>query len=120
MVFLASLILFPSFLGEHREYPKPLTGSPVPGAKERNDGMMRRFGELSEKVGWLEGLVDEQRRDLEAQNSLRFGGMYDDGERVVVTQSMADQEEEQVRQLEDKIKAMQEKVTPHLTTLARC
>ena len=97
-----------------------LTGSPVPGAKERIDGMMRRFGELSEEVGRLEGLVDEQRRDLEVQNSSRFGGMYDDGEGVVVMQSMVDQEEEQIRQLEDKIKAMQEKVTPHLITLARC
>ena len=84
--------------------------SPVPGAKERIEGMMRRFGELSEEVGRLEGLVDEQRRDLEVQNSSRFGGMYDDGEEAVVTQSMVDQEEEQVRQLEEKIKSMQGKV----------
>src|SRR5271169_285055 len=84
--------------------------SPVPRAKERIEGMMRRYGELSEEVGRLEGLVEEQRRDLEVQNSSRFGGMYDDGEEAVVTQSMVDQEEEQVHQLEDRIKAMQDKV----------
>ena len=89
--------------------------SPVPGAKERIEGMMRRFGELSEEVGRLEGLVEEQRRDLEVQNSSRFGGIYDDGDEGVVTQSMVDQEEEQVRQLEEKIKAMQEKVLPSNT-----
>jgi len=82
----------------------------VPGAKERIEGMMRRFGELSEEVGRLEGLVEEQRRDLEVQNSSRFGGMYDHGEEAAVTQSMVDQEEEAVRQLEDKIKSMQGKV----------
>jgi hypothetical protein len=94
--------------------------SPVPGAKERIEGMMRRFGELSEEVGRLEGLVEEQRRDLEVQNSSRFGGMYDDGEEAAVTQSMVDQEEEQVRQLEEKIKSMQGKVhkpTPEVRKL---
>jgi len=76
---------------------------------------MRRFGGLSEEVGRLEGLVEEQRRDLEVQNSSRFGGIYDDGDESVVTQSTVDQEEEQVRQLEEKIKAMQEKVLPSNT-----
>lgn len=90
--------------------------SPVPGAKERIEVMMRRFGELSDEVGRLEGLVEDQRRELEVQNSSRFGGMYDDGDEAVVTQSMVDQEEGQVHQLEDKIKAMQEKVhSPYST-----
>ena len=90
--------------------------SPVPGAKERIEVMMRRFGELNEEVGRLEGLVEDQRRDLEVQNSSRFGGIYDDGDEAVVTQSMVDQEEGQVHQLEDKIKAMQEKVhSPYST-----
>lgn len=90
--------------------------SPVPGAKERIEVMVRRFGELSEEVGRLEGLVEEQRRELEVQNSSRFGGMYDDGDEAVVTQSMVDQEEGQVHQLEDKIKAMQEKVRSPYST----
>jgi polyhydroxyalkanoate synthesis regulator phasin len=71
--------------------------------------MMMRFGELTDEVGRLEGLVEDQRRDLEMQNSSRMGGMYDD-EDGVVTQTMVDEEEEQVRALEDKIKAMQVKV----------
>ena len=85
---------------------------------------MRRFGELSEEVGRLERLVEEQRRELEVQNSSRFGGMYDDGDvEAVVTQSMVDQEEEAVRQLEDKIKSMQGKVhkpTPELEADLDC
>jgi DASH complex subunit Spc34 len=86
-----------------------VNGSPVAGTRERIEGMMTRFGELTDEVGRLEGLVEDQRRDLEMQNSSRMGGMYDD-EDGVVTQTMVDEEEEQVRALEDKIKAMQVKV----------
>jgi polyhydroxyalkanoate synthesis regulator phasin len=86
-----------------------LIGSPVAGTRERIEGMIRRFGELTDEVGRLEGLVEDQRRDLEIQNSSRMGGMYDD-EDGAVTQSMVDEEEEQVRALEEKIKAMQVKV----------
>jgi polyhydroxyalkanoate synthesis regulator phasin len=71
--------------------------------------MMTRFGELTDEVGRLEGLVEDQRRDLEMQNSSRMGGIYDDDDGAV-TQTMVDEEEEQVRVLEDKIKAMQVKV----------
>ena len=84
--------------------------SPVSGVKERTEEMLRRYGELSEEVGRLEVLVDDQRKDLEMQNSSRFGGIYDDDEGLVVTQNMLDEEEEQVRQLEEKIKNMQERV----------
>lgn len=86
------------------------------GVKERIEGMLKRHGELSEEVGRLEGLVEDQRRDLEMQNSSRLGGMYDDDDGTVVTQSMVDEEEEQVRLLEEKIKSMQQKVFPPLRT----
>jgi polyhydroxyalkanoate synthesis regulator phasin len=89
-----------------------VNGSPVVGTRERIEGMMTRFGELTDEVGRLEGLVEDQRRDLEMQNSSRMGGMYDD-EDGVVTQTMVNEEEEQVRALEDKIKAMQVKVHHH-------
>lgn len=85
--------------------------SPVSGVKERIEEMLKRYGELSEEVGRLEGLVEDQRRDLEMQNSSRFGGIYDDDEGSVVTHNMVDEGEEQVRQLEEKIKSMQEKVS---------
>jgi len=84
-------------------------GSPVVGTRERIEAMMTRFGELTDEVGRLEGLVEDQRRELETQNSSRLGGMYDD-EDGVVTPAMVDEEEEQVRLLEEKIKAMQERV----------
>lgn len=87
--------------------------SPVSGVKERIEGMLRRYGQLTEEVGRLEALVDDQRKDLEMQNSSRFGGIYDDvDEGSVITQTMVDEEEEKVRQLEEKIKSMQEKVIP--------
>ena len=70
---------------------------------------MTRFGELTDEVGRLEGLVEDQRRELEMQNSSRLGGIYDDDDGVV-TQVVVDEEEEQVRLLEEKIKAMQERV----------
>ena len=84
-------------------------GSPVAGTKQRIEGMMTRFGELTDEVGRLEGLVEDQRRELEMQNSSRLGGIYDDDDGVV-TQVVVDEEEEQVRLLEEKIKAMQERV----------
>jgi hypothetical protein len=34
---------------------------------------MRQFGELTDEVGRLEGLVEDQRHELEMQNSLRLG-----------------------------------------------
>ena len=87
--------------------------SPVSGVKERIEGMLRRYGELTEEVGRFEALVEDQRKDLEMQNSSRFGGIYDDiDEGSVITQTMVDEEEEKVRQLEEKIKSMQEKVIP--------
>jgi polyhydroxyalkanoate synthesis regulator phasin len=84
----------------------------VSGVKEQIEGMLKRYGELSEEVGRLEGLVEDQRKDLEMQNSSRLGGIYDDDDGSVVTQSMVDEEEEQVRLLEEKIKSMQQKVSP--------
>ena len=87
--------------------------SPVSGVKERVEGMLRRYGELTEEVGRLEALVEDQRKDLEMQNSSRFGGIYDDiDDGGAITQTMVDEEEEKVRQLEEKIKSMQERVIP--------
>jgi polyhydroxyalkanoate synthesis regulator phasin len=86
--------------------------SPVAGVKERIEGMLSRHGDLSEDVNKLEGLVEEQRRELEMQNSSRLGGFYDDDDGVVVTQAMVDEEEDKVRELEEKIKGMQEQVCP--------
>jgi len=88
----------------------------VSGVKERIQGMLKRYGELSEEVGRLEGLVEDQRRDLEMQNSSRLGGIYDDDDGSVVTQSMVDEEDENVRLLEEKIKSMQQKVSPPFRT----
>lgn len=79
------------------------------GVKERVLVMSKRHAELTEDVARLEGLVEDQRKELEMQHSSRFGGMYDDDE-MAITQSMIDGEEEQVRHLEEKIKNMQEKV----------
>lgn len=94
--------------------------SPVSGVKERIEGMLRRYGELTEEVGRFEALVEDQRKDLERQNSSRFGGIYDDiDEGSVITQTMVDEEEEKVRQLEEKIKIMQEKVIPR-NEVAHC
>ena len=76
--------------------------------------MLRKHAELTEEVNRLEGLVDKQGRELEIMNSNRMG-MYDDmdnGEGGVVTQRMVDDEEEQVKSLEEKIKEMQEQVNP--------
>jgi len=78
--------------------------------------MLKRYGELSEEVGRLEGLVEDQKRDLEMQNSSRLGGIYDDDDGSVVTQSMVDEEDENVRLLEEKIKSMQQKVSPPFRT----
>jgi hypothetical protein len=90
---------------------KRLICSPVPGAKERIVAMLARHVALTEDVTRLEGLVEEQRKELEMQNSSRFGGMYDDDESILVTMAMVDAEEEQVHQLEEKIKMMQEQVS---------
>lgn len=66
----------------------------------RVDGRSRTAGRVSRGAEMGFGKV---------QHSLIFGGIYDDGEERVVMQSMVDQEE-QVRQLEEKIKTMQVKV----------
>lgn len=58
----------------------------------------------------LESLVEEQRRELEVQNSSRLGGIYDDDDGVMVNQAMVDDEEAQVWELEERIKSMQEQV----------
>jgi hypothetical protein len=79
--------------------------------------MLRRHAEVTEDVARLEGLVEEQRKELEMQNSTRVGGMYDDDEGTV-TAAMVDAEEVQVHQLEEKIKAMQEQVSPLITMLS--
>jgi predicted ATP-grasp superfamily ATP-dependent carboligase len=84
--------------------------SPVPGAKEKIVEMLKRHGEVTEDVERLEKLVEEQRKELEQQNSSRLGGMYDDDEGVAVTSAMVDAEEDQVHEIEEKIKAMQEQV----------
>lgn len=86
-------------------------GSPVAGAKERIQRMLARHAELTEEVLRLEALVEKQGRELEAMNNSRMG-MYDDeyGTEGAVTQRMVDDEEEQVKSLEDKIKEMQEQV----------
>jgi hypothetical protein len=86
--------------------------SPVAGVKERIEGMLSRHGELLEDVNKLEGLVEEQKRELEMQNSSRLGGFYDDDDGGVVTQTMVDEEEDKVRELEEKIKGMQDQVRP--------
>ena len=72
--------------------------------------MLRRYRELTVDVSRLETLVEEQRRELEVQNSSRLGGIYDDDDGVMVTQAMVDDEEAQVRELEERIKSMQEQV----------
>ena len=84
--------------------------SPVPGVKERIAEMLRRHAELAEDVSRLDTLVEDQRKELEMQNSSRLGGIYDDDDGVVVTQIMIDEEEGQVHLLEEKIKNMQEQV----------
>lgn len=84
--------------------------SPVPEVKERIGVMLRRHRELTGDVARLEGLVEEQRKELELQNSSRLGGIYDEDDGIIVSQAMVDEEEEQVRELEERIKTMQEKV----------
>lgn len=75
--------------------------------------MLRRYRELTVDVVRLESLVEEQRRELEVQNSSRLGGIYDDDDGVMVNQAMVDDEEAQVRELEERIKSMQEQVLNH-------
>ena len=86
-------------------------GSPVAGANERIQMMLQKHSELTEEVGRLESLVEKQGRELEVMNSSRMG-MYDDmdSSEGVVTQRIVDEEEEQVKALEDKIREMQEQV----------
>lgn len=86
-------------------------GSPVAGVKERIQTMLQRHADLSEEVQRLEAVVEKQGRELEVMNSNRMG-MYDDMDNSegVVTQRMVDEEDDQVKALEDKIKEMQEQV----------
>ena len=91
-------------------------GSPVTGVKDRIQLMLKKHSELTDEVNRLEGLVEKQGRELEIMNSNRMG-MYDDdfnNNEGNVTQRIVDDEEEQVKQLEDKIKEMQEQVSPTL------
>ena len=83
--------------------------SPVAGAKERIFEMLRRHAELTEDVARLEHLVEEQRKDLETQNSWRLGGIYDEDDGIV-TEQMLKEEEEKARQVKDRIRSMQEQV----------
>ena len=84
--------------------------SPVAEVKERIAVMLRRHRELTGDVARLEGLVEEQRKELELQNSSRLGGIYDEDDGIIVSQALVDGEEEQMRELEERIKTMQEKV----------
>jgi polyhydroxyalkanoate synthesis regulator phasin len=58
----------------------------------------------------LEHLVEEQRKDLETQNSSRLTGIYDEDDGIVVTGEMLEEEEMKVHQLEERIKSMQDQV----------
>jgi predicted RNase H-like nuclease (RuvC/YqgF family) len=73
--------------------------------------MLKKHAELTEEVMRLEGVVEKQGRELEVMNSNRMG-MYDDeyNSDGAVTQRMVDEEEDQVKALEEKIKEMQEQV----------
>ena len=84
--------------------------SPVAGVEERIEVLMRRYRDLTGDVARLEGLVEEQRKELDVQNSSRLGGIYDDDDGIVVSQGMVEEEEEQVRELEERIRDMQERV----------
>jgi len=88
-------------------------GSPVEGVEDRIRRMLERHTELTEEVNRLEGVVEKQGKELEMMNHNRMG-MYDEayshGGEAIVTQRMLDDEEEQVRALEEKIKGMQEQV----------
>jgi hypothetical protein len=48
--------------------------SPIVGPREQFEEMMRRFSELTNAVRRLEGLVEDQRHELQMQNSSRFEG----------------------------------------------
>ena len=72
--------------------------------------MLRRHAELNEDVDRLEHLVEEQRKDLETQNSSRLTGIYDEDDGIVVTEGMLEEEEEKVHQLEERIRNMQEQM----------
>ena len=85
-----------------------MTNSPVDGAEERIAEMLKQYAELTADVARLETLVDEQRKELEKQNSNRFGAMYDDVEDgTAITQDMVDEENKQVHMLEQHIESLQ-------------
>jgi len=77
--------------------------------------MLGRHAQLTEEVARFETLVEEHRRELEMQNSSRLGAMYDVDDGVSVTQEALDEEERQVRILEEKIKKLQERVLSQLS-----
>jgi hypothetical protein len=84
--------------------------------------MLERYTELTEEVNRLEGLVEKQGRELEIMNNNRMG-MYDDeynnrAAEGIVTQRTVDDEEEQVKALEEKIKGMQQQVYTNDTSLS--
>jgi polyhydroxyalkanoate synthesis regulator phasin len=73
--------------------------------------MLKRHAELTDDVVRLENLVEEQRRELEKQNSNRFGTIYDDiDDGTAITQDMVDEENAQVRALEQHIESLQSTV----------
>ena len=79
--------------------------------KEKIVIMLRKHGEISADMDRLEDLVDEQRKRLEVQHSSRFG-VYDDEETsVFITQEMVNEEEDKVCELEERIQAMQERLS---------
>jgi polyhydroxyalkanoate synthesis regulator phasin len=78
------------------------------GAEERIAELMRRYKDVSGDVVRLEGLVDEQRGELDVINSSRIGGgFHDEG---LVSGEIITEEEEDVRRLEERVKEMQEQV----------
>jgi DASH complex subunit Spc34 len=84
--------------------------------------MLKRYTELTEEVNRLEGLVEKRGRELEIMNNNRMG-MYDDeynngAAEGIVTQRTVDDEEEQVKALEEKIKGMQQQVYTNDTSLS--
>ena len=80
------------------------------GVKEQIQAMLKRYGELSREVVRLEGVVEEQRVELEKVNLSRMGIYHGFEDEVVVTREMVEEEEEEVRVLEERIKAMNEQV----------
>jgi polyhydroxyalkanoate synthesis regulator phasin len=78
------------------------------GVEERITEMLKRHAELTDDVTRLESSVEEQRKELEKQHSNRFGVIYDEIDNdIEITQSMVDEENKQIRTLEQQIESLQ-------------